>query len=178
MGDPIEVAFSISADDLVEQVVLLTDRSAAVKARRRFGMAVALVLFALLGGYFAWEFGPWVAAPLFGLAAGYALLYDRLASFWTRRFARRFVAENPGLHATGARRLVLEGNSVRIETPTSSSTIRVEGPVRITEVDGFAHVELGGGEALFLPLRPAERGDPRAFVEALRARATAGAARA
>jgi hypothetical protein len=94
----------------------------------------------------------------------------------TRRIARRFIAEKRVAQAPGPRRLALEGNSVRVEAPASVSTIRIEGPVRVEESDGFAFVELGAGEALFLPLRPAGRGDPRAFVDALRERGGATAA--
>ena len=174
MPGPVEVAFTITAEDLVERVVLLTERSPSVRSDRLFRKALVLVLLVLLGGVLALQFGPWAGGALLPLAAAYALLADRLAAALTRRFARRYIAENPGIHATGMRRLVLDGNSVRIETPTATSTVRLEGPVRVEELHGFAHVELGPGEALFLPLRPADRGDPRAFVDALRARAVAG----
>lgn len=174
MAPPLEVSFTITGEDLVERVVLLTERSPSIRSGRLFRKVLSVVLLLLLGGMLAFRFGPWAGAPFLPIAAAYALLFDRIVSALTRRYARRYISENPAVHATGPRRLVLDGNSVRVETPSSTSTIRIEGPVRVEEIEGFAHVELGGGEALFLPLRPADRGDPRAFVEALRARAVAG----
>ena len=165
--------------DLVEQTVLLTRRSPSVRRRRLLRKSLSVALLVLLGAFIAIDTGnPWFGAAVAPIAAAYALLAGRISDAWTRRFARQIIDENPGRHPEGRRRLFLEGNSIRVETPTSLSTIRFDGPVKVEERDGFAYIEISGGEAMFIPLRPADAGDPRAFVEAVRARAAAGAAAA
>ena len=172
-----ELEFEITRGDLVEQAVLLTSLSPAVGRRRLLRHSVSLALFAALGVLVALETGkPWTGSLLLPVAAAYVLLAGRIDDASARRLARALIEEDPARHPEGRRRLVLEGNSIRVETPTSTSTIRLDGPVRVEERCGFAHIEIGNGEAMFLPLRPADRGDPRAFVEAVRARAAAGAA--
>jgi predicted LPLAT superfamily acyltransferase len=148
-----------------------------VRRRRLLRRAANLALLVLLGVLVALETGrPWAGALLLPVAAAYALLANRIDDASARRLARALIEEDPARHPEGRRRLVLEGNSIRVETPSSTSTVRLDGPVRVEERGGFAHLEIGNGEAMFLPLRPVERGDPRAFVEAVRARAAAGAA--
>ena len=180
MADPIEVAFTVSEEDLVEQTVHLTERSPAVQFRRQVRRGVSLGLISvlvLLGGVVLVESGQgWLFGTAGAIAAAYLLFADLIATAWTRRYARALLRDGSGRNAAGPRRVFLEGNSIRVETPTSVSTIRIEGPVRVEERGGFAYLELGAGEAMFVPLRPAERGDPRAFVDAVRARAAAGSA--
>jgi hypothetical protein len=179
VADAVELSFMLTREDLVEQTVLLTRRSPSVRRRRLLRKCVSLALLVLLGVAVFLDTGSaWAAAAVVPVALAYALLADRMGDAWTRRFARQLVAENPGRHPEGRRRLYLEGNSIRVETPTSVSTVRFDGPVTVEERDGFAYIEIGGGEAMFVPLRPADTGDPRAFVEAVRARAAAGAAAA